>query len=65
MLQSSPDSGGRCRVQLCADEGAADSVSGVGCCVAVVDNEVQQLAEIIKPGPAVKLFPLVGAHEPE
>ena len=46
------------------DEGAANPGAGAGGLLPVVDNEVQQFAQIIKPGPFVQLFPLVRAHEP-
>ena len=47
-----------------ADEAAAHPGAWLWSFSAVVDDEVQQLAEVVVAGPAVKLFPLVGAHEP-
>ena len=47
-----------------ADEAAAHPGARLRGFPAVVDDEVKVLAEVVVAGPAVELFPLVGAHEP-
>ena len=48
-----------------ADEAATHPGARLRGFPAVVDDEVKVLAEVVVAGPAVELFPLVGAHEPE
>ena len=46
------------------DEGGSHSLSRLRRCVAVVNDEVELLAEVVVARPSVQLLPLVCSHEP-
>ena len=52
-------------MQTGTDEGTAHTFARLRRRVAVIDDKVEQVAEVVVASPAVQLFPLVGAHEPE
>ena len=50
---------------VAGDEHGTHAGAGLRGRVAVVDDKGEVFAEVVETRPAVQLFPLVGAHEPE